>query len=81
MAKTIIGRKGREITLLNPSEKGQKFADELRNGVALTNDQHLKFDESGRPQKLTDTQRAWRRGYLAARKDSADCWKAKQKKR
>ena len=29
-------KKGKEITLLNPSEKGRKCADELRAGVHAT---------------------------------------------
>lgn len=67
-------KKGKEITLLNPSEKGRKCADELRAGVHATNDGMLKRDRYGNPIPLTDTEKAWRGGYLAARRDSANCY-------
>lgn len=72
--------KFRGRTLLNPQEKGLKAADELRNNIMLTNEGNIKFDNFGKPQKLTKEQRAYRSGYLDARKDSAKCWKAQQKK-
>ncbi len=81
MARQVQGKNGRTVTLLNPSEKGRKYADELSNGVKLTNDEHLKMDKFNRPIPLSDTEKAWRSGYLAARKDSASCWKAQQKKK
>ena len=73
--------KFRGRTLLNPQEKGLKAADELRNNIMLTNEGNIKFDNFGKPQKLTKEQRAYRSGYLDARKDSAKCWKAQQKKK
>ena len=73
--------KFRGRTLLNPQEKGLKAADELRNNIMLTNEGNIKFDNFGKPQKLTKDQRAYRSGYLDARKDSAKCWKAQQKKK
>lgn len=79
MATRVKRKNGTEITLLNPAEKGLKAADELRNNVALTNDFGIKFGKDGKPQKLTKEQRAYRSGYLDARKDSAKCWKAKQR--
>ena len=39
-----------------------------------------QFEEDGSI-PLSDTQRAFRSGYLSAQKDSANAWKAKQKKK
>lgn len=80
MAVRVRNRKGNEVILLNPAEKGDKFADELRNGVHLTNDKRVKFRKNGKPRKLNDTEKAYRSGYLAARKDSAKCYNAKNGK-
>lgn len=77
----IFTRKnGKKVTLLNPSERGKKFAAELKDGHMYTNSGKLKVDEDG-PIPLSDTQRAFRSGYLSAQKDSANAWKAKQKKK
>lgn len=68
-------KKGKVITLLNPSEKGKKYATELKTGVRVTNDGLIKS-----PSELNDEQRAFRGGYLQAQKDSANAYKARQKK-
>ena len=81
MAKKVKRQNGTSVTLLNPSEKGRKYAAELRAGIHATNDHKIKRDKNGSPILLTDTEKAWRSGYLASRKDSANCWKAKQKKK
>ena len=81
MATKIKGKNGREITLLNPSERGRKFADELGNGVKQTNNGLLKTDVLGKPVKLTEKERAYRAGYLDARQDSAEAYKHNQKKK
>lgn len=81
MSKTITTKKGKTITLLNPSEKGKKFASELRDNTRYTNDNKKKADKDGVIQSLSDTQRAYRSGYLAARKDSANCYKHSLKKK
>ena len=65
---------------MNPSEKGRKFADELRNGAKQTNDGYIKFDPVGKPVRLKDTEAAYRSGYLDAQKDSARCYNARKKK-
>ncbi len=78
--KQITNKKGYTITLLNPKEKGRKFADELGNGVRQTNDGHLKFNKDGTYIRLSETEKAYRAGYLDARKDSAKCYKFKLKK-
>lgn len=55
----------RSVTLLNPSEKGEKYALELSNGEKL----------SGAP--LSRSQAALRMGYLQARRDNARAYNAK----
>lgn len=77
MSKTVYNKNGKKIVLLNPAEKGAKAAAELKMGYHITNDKQYKSDEDGYAIPLTDTQKAWRSGYLAARKDSADCYNAK----
>ena len=81
MSKIITTKKGKTITLLNPSEKGKKFASELRDNTRYTNDNKKKADKDGVLLSLSDTQRAYRSGYLDARKDSANCYKHSLKKK
>lgn len=82
MAVTVKNKKGQDVTLLNPSEKGGKFATELNLGIRLTNDGLPKnLDASGKPSKLTGNEASYRMGYLAAQKDSAKAFKARQKKK
>ena len=80
MAFKFKRKDGREVTLLNPAEKGKKFADELRSGVKITNDRDIKRDKAGNYVTLDRESRAYRSGYLDARKDSARAWKSKNKK-
>lgn len=63
-------KKGKTFTLLNPAEKGQKCAAELKSGRNVYTGEHL-----------TDTQKAYRSGYLAARTDSSKCYKSKKKRK
>ena len=80
MAVRVKDRKtGKVRTLLNPAEKGRKFAAELKAGIHATNEGKIKKTKKGKVKKLSDTQKAYRSGYLAARKDSAKCFKAKSK--
>lgn len=76
----FLNKKGKEVTLLNPSEKAAKYSDELRNGVRYTNDGKYKADEDGVVLGLSDAQKSYRSGYLDARKDSARAYKANKKK-
>lgn len=77
--KKVKTKKGRTITLLNPSQKANKFAAELRTGMHYTNDGSYKPDKDGEI-GLTKAQRAYRSGYLDARSDGAKAWKHNQKK-
>ena len=65
MAKVITTRKGNKVVLRNPSEKGKRYARQLKSG---------KVQETGK--KLSNTDRAFRIGYLTARKDNAKAWKS-----
>ena len=79
MAVFLKNKKGRDVVLLNPSEKARKFADELGNGVKQTNIGMIKFNKNGQPIRLTDSEKSFRRGYLQARKDSAKAFKSKNR--
>lgn len=81
MAVTVTSRTGKRVTLLNPAEKGDKFARELRRGYKQTNSGSLKLGKNKKGVKLTDTERAYRSGYLAARNDSAKCYNAKKRRK
>ncbi len=74
--RKIETRTGKTIVLLNPSEKGKKYATEMKYGYAKTNDNKTKRDANGKGIPLTNEQRAYRAGYLAHSKDSANAWKA-----
>lgn len=63
MAKTIHTSNGKTITLLNPSEKARRFADQLKTG---------KVAETG--EILTDSDKKYRRGYIGHAGDSAEAW-------
>ena len=81
MAVTVTNKKGKKVTLLNPSEKGAKFAKELKQNRKRTNTGAFKLDDNKQSIKLTDVERAYRGGYLDAQKDSANAYKARKKKR
>lgn len=76
MSRTVYNKNGKAIVLLNPAEKGTKAAAELKLGVHLTNDGQVKRDKDGYAIPLTDTEKSWRSGVLAARRDSANCYNA-----
>lgn len=67
---------GRKFTALNPSGKGAKYAKELKDGKRITNSGAPKLDSNGKQMGLTKQQRAFRSGYLQARKDNAEAYKA-----
>lgn len=68
MARIFKTKSGKKFVFLNPSEKGKRFSRQLRSGK----------DQNGKA--LSDTAKAWRSGYLAARQDSAKAYNAKHKK-
>ena len=77
----VRNRKGKDVRLLNPAQKGNKYVQELKSGVHLTNFGSVKKNKSGKAKRLNDSAKAWRSGYLQARKDSAKAWKSNQRKR
>lgn len=79
--KKVRSKTGKTVILLNPAERGKKFANELKHGYAKTNDNKTKRDDKGKAVKLTDEQRAFRSGYLQSRTDSAKAYKSKTRKK
>ena len=78
---TLVNKRtGNVITVLNPAQKSRKFAVELKHGKALTNTLVRKRTKNGKQKLLTGKQKAYRAGYLDARKDNAKCFKAKKKR-
>ena len=76
----VVDRHGRERVLLNPQGKRNKAFAELQNGVKFTNDGKVKLKKNGQPMRLTDTEAAYRNGYIQAQNDSAKAYKHNQKK-
>jgi len=68
-------KKGKDVILLNPAEKGNKYALELKANVHCTNEGDVKLDKYGHVKTLSKQSRAYRAGYLSSRKDSAGAYK------
>ena len=73
----ITNEDGETKVLLNPAGKGAKFAKELRDNKHYTSEDETKKDKKGKIKRLSDTQRAYRSGYLKARSDSAKAFNSK----
>ena len=54
---------------LSPAKKGKKAAHELKTGKRFCNDGEPKKGGNGQQLKVTKVGRAYRHGYLDARKD------------
>ena len=65
-------------TLLTPHGKGKKYALELKEKRHRTNAGQVKTDSKGKDIRLTDTQAAYRGGYLQAQKDAARAYNARK---
>ena len=63
--------------LLNPNERAGKFAKEIKQKKAYTNDGYRKLNDNGKQIKLTKEQLAFRAGYLAHATDSQKAFKSK----
>lgn len=72
---------GKKKTLLNPSQKSRKYAEEMKQGVKRTNSGQFKTDKNKKAIHLTAEQKAYRAGYLDRGKDSAAVYNSKKKKR
>ncbi|MCM1437653.1 MAG: hypothetical protein NC131_00375 [Roseburia sp.] len=68
---TLTFEDGVTTTLLTPSGTATKYAAELAMGVKITNSGEFKQDADGNEMQLTPAQRAFRAGYIEARKASA----------
>ena len=62
-------KNGKDIVLLNPAEKGKRYAEQLKAGKVI---------ETGKP--LDEGDRKWQRGYLKSRSDNAAAYNANMKK-
>ena len=78
MGTRVTYSDGSRQSVLTPAGKGAKAAKELKTGIRMTNEGQMKVDRDGVAQILSDSQRAWRSGYLQARKDGAAAYKAKK---
>lgn len=74
----VKNKRGQNVRLLRPGEKSKKFSHELKNKTHFTNFGQVKVDSNGVPLPLTDTQKAYRSGYLTARKDQTRVYNAKR---
>ncbi len=63
MSTVVKTKNNKKIVLLNPAEKGKRYARQMQQG---------KVRETGKELKPTDM--AWRAGYLAAQRDNAKAW-------
>lgn len=77
MAVQVLNEQRRLVTLLNPAEKCRKYASQLHTKTAMTNEFKRKKDKNGKNIVLTDTQLAYRAGYLAHASDSQKAFRAK----
>ena len=77
----VTTKSGKTVRLLTPAQKGGKFAFEMRNGVKVTNFGGAKRNRNGKLRRLTKTERAYRAGYLDARKDNAKAYVHNKAKR
>lgn len=75
MAVKVKTKNGKTVTILNPSEKGAKYAREIREGQRYTNDYEQKTNEKGLVEKLTPEQAAYRAGYLDHQKETNKIFK------
>lgn len=73
----VTFKDGDKKTLLNPSGKGAKFAQELSLNMKFTNDGEAKLNKDGGVICLTSEERAYRAGFLDAQKASAKAYNAK----
>ena len=65
---------------LSPKRKGRKAAYELRTGKRFTNNRQPKRGKNGKQLTLSKAGRAYRAGYLDARKDIGRAVQAKRKR-
>ena len=81
MAWTGKNKKGKTVTLLNPKEKKQKFQKELKYDRKVTNDGSFKRDKNKKGIPLTESEKAYRHGYISATIDSGKAYYARKSKK
>lgn len=59
-------KKGKEVTIYDPSERGAMYANDLKNGTNING------------QELSKNQKAYRAGYLKAQNDNAKAYNARK---
>ncbi len=74
---TVTFKDGDKVTLLNPSGKAEKYAEELKLGKRLTNEREVKKDKDGKEIPLTEEGRRFRMGYIRAQADNSKAFKSK----
>lgn len=74
----ITDSDGEIKTLLTPSGKASKYVAEIKSDTCYTNDGEVKLGRNGKPKRLTAKQKAYRAGYLDARKDNAKVYNNKK---
>ena len=79
--RVVTSKKGNRVRLMNPQERANKAAYELKTGVRVTNFGEVKRDRNGKPMRLTKTQRAFRSGVLSQQKASRRAYNAKKRRR
>ena len=74
---------GAKYRLLNPAQRGKKFAHELKiNAKVTTMNQPKNVNKkTGVARGLKDTERAYRSGYLQARSDNAKAYNHNKNKK
>ncbi len=78
--KVLTNKNGKKIYLLNPDEKARKYLAELKVGSKLTNMIEPKL-ENGKLIRLSKKDKAYRIGYLNARKDNSKAYMSKLRKK
>lgn len=70
MAVTVKTKSGKRLKLLNPAEKGNRFAKQLKSG---------RITETGK--RLNESEKSFRAGYLTARSDNAKAYNSRKSAR
>ena len=74
MSVVVTNKNGKMVILLNPNEKAEKFALEMKTGKKFTNALDYKCAKSGEVMQLNKAERAYRAGYLQHARESQIIW-------
>ncbi|MFI3167787.1 MAG: hypothetical protein R3Y32_06690 [Bacillota bacterium] len=74
-------KKGKDVTLLTPSEKYEKYTKEKKSGYKYTNSGRPKLNEKKQWIKLSSEEKAYRDGYRAHAIDSSKVYNSKNNKK